>query len=167
MPAWTFETPTGWLLGQRDPEGWRRLDLLEAPPDDGQDGSATDLHAPLRRYLAGELDALDAVPLALGGTAFQRAVWQALRQVPPGAPTTYGALAAGLGHPPGASRAVGAAVGRNPLALLVPCHRVLGASGALTGFRWGLPAKRWLLEHEGWRDPARLQTTLFPAPSSR
>lgn len=167
MGTWTFETPLGWLSGARGPLGWTRLTLAEAPEAGARDGAETDLHLPLQRYLAGELEALVAVPLAPEGTEFQRAVWSALRAVPPGQPATYGALAARLGRPPGASRAVGAAVGSNPLAILVPCHRVLGAEGDLVGFRWGLERKRWLLAHEGWRDPASRQTTLFGDPAAR
>ena len=102
----------------------------------------------LHVYFDGDFAALDAVPVATGGTPFQRRVWTALRNVPAGTTTTYGALAATLGKP-GASRAVGHANGANPLAIVVPCHRVLGADGTLTGYGGGLARKRWLLEHEG------------------
>jgi methylated-DNA-[protein]-cysteine S-methyltransferase len=89
------------------------------------------------------------LPFDLGqGTAFQRAVWQALLAIPCGATLSYGALAVGLGKPR-AVRAVGAAVGRNPLGIVVPCHRVLGASGALTGYAGGLDRKQALLQLEG------------------
>lgn len=101
----------------------------------------------LAAYFAGELAALDALPVATGGTAFQREVWQALREIPPGTTQSYGRLAAQLGRP-SASRAVGAANGANPISIVVPCHRVIGASGALTGYAGSLPRKRWLLEHE-------------------
>jgi methylated-DNA-[protein]-cysteine S-methyltransferase len=102
----------------------------------------------LRAYLAGELDALAAVPVDGGGTAFQRRVWAALREIPAGETASYSALAARLGAP-GASRAVGLANGRNPIAIAVPCHRVIGADGSLTGYAGGLERKRWLLAHEG------------------
>ena len=102
--------------------------------------------AQLRAWLAGERGTF-SVGLDQPGTPFQRAVWDALRAIPPGETRTYGALAAALGRP-GAARAVGAACGRNRLALFVPCHRAVGADGALTGFAWGLERKRWLLEHE-------------------
>lgn len=86
------------------------------------------------------------------GTEFQIAVWRALTAIPFGATTSYGAIAAALGRP-SASRAVGAAVGRNPISVIVPCHRVVGSGGALTGFAGGLDAKRWLLAHEAaWQD---------------
>jgi O-6-methylguanine DNA methyltransferase len=101
----------------------------------------------LDAYFAGDLDALAEVRVATGGTPFQRAVWRALRAIPSGATTSYGELAAGIGRT-GASRAVGAANGANPIAIVVPCHRVIGASGALTGFASGLGRKRWLLDHE-------------------
>jgi methylated-DNA-[protein]-cysteine S-methyltransferase len=93
------------------------------------------------------MDALDEVKTATGGTPFQREVWQALRAIPAGAPTSYGQLAASIGRPR-ASRAVGAANGANPIPIVVPCHRVIGANGTLTGFASGLANKQWLLEHE-------------------
>ena len=100
----------------------------------------------LEAYLAGELEQFD-VELAPLGTPFQAEVWAALRRVPYGATTTYGALAAVIGRPT-AVRAVGAANGRNPYCLVVPCHRVVGAGGALTGYAGGLDRKRFLLDLE-------------------
>lgn len=100
----------------------------------------------LRAYFGGERLRFD-LPLAPRGTPFQQRVWLALRAIPPGATTTYGAVAARIGRPT-AARAVGAANGQNPLAIVVPCHRVIGASGALTGYASGLDRKRWLLDHE-------------------
>ena len=82
------------------------------------------------------------------GTHFQQKVWHALRDIPPGQTCTYGELAARLGSPT-AARAIGAAVGRNPLSILIPCHRVMGSKGALTGYAGGLERKQWLLKHEG------------------
>lgn len=101
----------------------------------------------LDAYFAGDLAALERVPVATGGSSFQRSVWAALRAIPPGTTTSYGALAAALGNP-GASRAVGLANGSNPIGIVVPCHRVIGASGALTGYAGGVERKRWLLTHE-------------------
>jgi O-6-methylguanine DNA methyltransferase len=101
----------------------------------------------LDRYFDGELDAIDALPTATGGTAFQRQVWTALRAIPAGATCSYGQLAAQLGRA-GSSRAVGLANGANPVAIVVPCHRVIGANGGLTGYGGGLPRKQWLLDHE-------------------
>jgi O-6-methylguanine DNA methyltransferase len=98
-------------------------------------------------YLEGG-DAGDDLPLDLHGTPFQQRVWGALRTIPRGATLTYGAIAKQLGLPMGAARAVGTAIGANPVAVLVPCHRVVRSNGALGGFRWGLDRKRALLERE-------------------
>jgi len=100
----------------------------------------------LEAYFTGELERFE-LPLALRGTEFQRSVWEALREVPYGSTTTYSELAAAIGRP-SACRAVGAANGRNPLALIVPCHRVIGAAGGLTGYGGGLERKRLLLALE-------------------
>jgi methylated-DNA-[protein]-cysteine S-methyltransferase len=101
----------------------------------------------LTAYFAGEINALVRVPTATGGTAFQRDVWAALRLISSGTTISYAQLAANVGRP-GASRAVGAANGANPIAIVVPCHRVVGATGALTGYAGGMAHKRWLLDHE-------------------
>jgi methylated-DNA-[protein]-cysteine S-methyltransferase len=104
--------------------------------------------AQLRDYFAGTRDHFD-LPLDLShGTAFQQAVWQALLAIPAGATTSYGALSLRVGKP-AAVRAVGAAVGRNPISVIVPCHRVLGADGSLTGYAGGLDRKTALLALEG------------------
>jgi methylated-DNA-[protein]-cysteine S-methyltransferase len=113
-----------------------------------QDGAAPAslIHA-LDAYFNGEMDAIEEISTATGGTPFQREVWKALRTIPAGATTSYGQLAAKLGRA-GSARAVGAANGANPIPIIVPCHRVIGANGTLTGFASGLPRKRWLLDHE-------------------
>lgn len=100
----------------------------------------------LRAYFAGELTAFE-LPLQFNGTAFQKLVWSALRDIPYGETRSYGELAEGIGRPT-ASRAVGAANGANPLPIVVPCHRVIGANGALTGFGGGVETKAFLLRHE-------------------
>jgi methylated-DNA-[protein]-cysteine S-methyltransferase len=110
--------------------------------------SASGVRRSLEAYLAGELDAIDAVRVKTGGTAFQREVWAALRTIPVGTTLSYGALAAQLNRPK-AVRAVGLANGANPAGVVVPCHRVIGADASLTGYGGGLERKRWLLEHEG------------------
>jgi methylated-DNA-[protein]-cysteine S-methyltransferase len=110
----------------------------------------------LRAYFDGDAHALDKLKTATGGTPFQRDVWKALRKIPTGTTTSYGQLAAKIGRPT-ASRAVGAANGANPIAIIVPCHRVIGANGSLTGFASGLPRKKWLLKHE-WQ--ARLRESV-------
>jgi len=101
----------------------------------------------ISRYFSGDLAALDALPVATAGTPFQRAVWQALREIPCGTTVSYAALAQKIGKP-SAMRAVGLANGSNPVGVIVPCHRVIGANGSLTGYGGGLDRKRWLLDHE-------------------
>ncbi|HZD24634.1 MAG TPA: methylated-DNA--[protein]-cysteine S-methyltransferase, partial [Alphaproteobacteria bacterium] len=107
----------------------------------------SDIGEPLAAYFEGEPGRLDAIPTATGGTDFQRRLWAALREIPSGSTTSYGRLAERLGRP-GASRAVGLANGANPIAIVVPCHRVIGADGSLTGYGGGLARKQWLIEHE-------------------
>jgi methylated-DNA-[protein]-cysteine S-methyltransferase len=102
----------------------------------------------LDQYFAGELDALASIRTELHGTPFQVEVWQALRAIPVGEVASYGEIAAVAGRP-SAARAVGQANHVNPIALIVPCHRVIGANGTLTGYGGGLDRKRWLLAHEG------------------
>ena len=99
-------------------------------------------------YFAGDIRALDGVSVKTGGTPFQRTVWAALRAIPAGETRSYGQLAAAIGSPR-AVRAAGLANGQNPVAVIVPCHRVIGADGTLTGYAGGLERKRWLLSHEG------------------
>ena len=108
--------------------------------------------AQLAEYFTGRRRDFD-LPLAPRGTGFQEIVWRALTAIPFGATRSYGEIARAIGRP-AASRAVGAANGRNPIAIIVPCHRVIGASGELTGYGGGLPAKRWLLAHEARFTPA-------------
>jgi methylated-DNA-[protein]-cysteine S-methyltransferase len=105
------------------------------------------LTASVARYFAGELHAIDDLPVATAGTPFQREVWQALRGIRCGTTTSYGKLAQEIGRP-AAMRAVGLANGSNPVAVIVPCHRVIGANGSLTGYGGGIERKRWLLNHE-------------------
>jgi methylated-DNA-[protein]-cysteine S-methyltransferase len=151
----TAATPLGELLVAADGEALTSVRFArhaKLPPLSA--ASRRDERAPVLReakrqlaaYFGGELRAF-ALPLAPRGSAFQRQVWAALAEIPYGATATYGALARRLGAPRHA-RAVGHANGRNPLSILVPCHRVVGASGALTGYAGGLARKRWLLEHE-------------------
>lgn len=105
-------------------------------------------HGAFVRYFAGDVGALGSIAVSPGGTETQRRVWTELRTIPPGRTLSYGALAARVGMPNGA-RAVGGINGLNPVPIVVPCHRVIGADGSLTGFGGGLERKRWLLEHEG------------------
>ncbi len=108
---------------------------------------AGDFRRALDDYFAGDIAVIDRIAVDTGGTAFQQSVWRLLRLIPAGTTTTYGELAAKL-NSPGASRAVGLANGQNPVSIIVPCHRVIGASGKLVGYGGGLDRKRWLLAHE-------------------
>jgi methylated-DNA-[protein]-cysteine S-methyltransferase len=118
---------------------------LERAADPGRHASR------LRAYFAGEMDAFRDARLSLGGTPFQRTVWAALRRIPPATTMTYGELARSIGRP-AAARAVGRASGSNPITIVVPCHRLIGASGDLTGYAQGIERKRFLLAHEAAAD---------------
>jgi len=102
----------------------------------------------LRRYFDGDLRAIDEIPVDTGGTPFQHQVWTTLRSIPVGRTWSYADMAVAVGRP-SATRAVGAANGANPVGVVVPCHRVIGRNGRLTGYGGGLPRKVWLLRHEG------------------
>jgi methylated-DNA-[protein]-cysteine S-methyltransferase len=116
-----------------------RYELRPAP--------APDLQRAFKAYLGGELGALDTIAAEPGGTPFQRSVWDALRRIPVGRTVSYADIAREIGSP-AAVRAVGAANGRNPVAIVIPCHRVVQTGGGLGGYGGGLPRKRWLLDHE-------------------
>ena len=122
----------------------RHLGAFETREVEDAAGAATRL----RRYFAGDVAALTEQPVRMLGTAFQRGVWDALRHIPAGETRSYGSLAKSLGKPD-AVRAVAAANGANPVAVFVPCHRVIAADGTLWGYGGGLPMKQWLLRHEG------------------
>lgn len=157
-----FETPIGVALLVTDADGqlcaldwvdyehrmaelmrqqYGRADLVEG-------AAPAAIKQALTRYFAGDLDAFDALPCRFGGTPFQREVWSALRKIKAGTTTSYGRLATRIDRPK-AVRAVGHANGANPISVIVPCHRVIGSNGALTGYGGGLERKRWLLAHEG------------------
>lgn len=160
------ESPIGTILLVHDPEervraldfhdfeGRMRRLLRLHYGEDGADFVISDRKTPpairqaLAGYFAGELTALDAVPVETTAASFQREVWAALRSIPPGTTLSYGGLAQKLGRPK-AVRAVGLANGANPIAIVVPCHRVIGADASLTGYGGGVDRKRWLLIHEG------------------
>lgn len=148
------ESPIGPLLLTADGRGLTRLYMERQrhqssdvnPSWERDDLELADAASQLAAYFAGELREFD-VPLNPAGTPFQLAVWRALRGIPYGATASYGEIAAQLGRP-GSSRAVGLANGRNPLSIVVPCHRVIGASGSLVGYGGGLDRKRFLLDLE-------------------
>jgi methylated-DNA-[protein]-cysteine S-methyltransferase len=135
--------------GPRSAE-WRRAEEVGGAPE----RILRDAREQLDAYFAGERTSFD-IPLAAAGTPFQERVWKALRTIPFGHTTSYGEIATRMGEPR-AVRAVGAANGRNPIPIIVPCHRVIGANGDLTGFGGGIERKRWLLEHEGALPPTLL-----------
>jgi methylated-DNA-[protein]-cysteine S-methyltransferase len=155
------DTPIGELLLVADARGrLRMLEFADRPqrwrPDFArrfanetmvETENPSGLSRKLADYFDGDLEALDAIRTKCAGTAFQRSVWAALRRIPAGTTTSYGALARRLGKPQ-AMRAVGLANGANPIAIVVPCHRVVGSDGSLTGYGGGLARKRWLLDHE-------------------
>jgi methylated-DNA-[protein]-cysteine S-methyltransferase len=102
----------------------------------------------MRAYFKGDIGAIDKLPVKTAGTPFQTSVWRALRKIRRGKTISYAELAGQIGKPR-AVRAVGLANGQNPISIVVPCHRVIGSDGTLTGYGGGLPRKKWLLEHEG------------------
>jgi methylated-DNA-[protein]-cysteine S-methyltransferase len=182
---WRFdemETPIGKLLIVADRDGnlraadWtdhreRLLELLRAhygqtefhlEPAENPNG----LTNALRRYFRGELHAIDALPVETAGTLFQREVWSALRTIPCGTTISYGKLAQQIGRP-SAVRAVGLANGANPVPIVVPCHRVIGSDGKLTGYGGGLDRKRWLLDHEKCANVSRQQQLPYAVPERR
>lgn len=116
-------------------------------------GDLGGLSKALAAYFDGDLGVLDDIPVRQPGTAYQQQVWAALRRIPPGQPTSYAELACSTGRP-SAARAAGHACGRNLVAPVVPCHRVVRVGGALGGYAYGLPVKRWLLDHERRHGPA-------------
>jgi methylated-DNA-[protein]-cysteine S-methyltransferase len=158
-----IETPIGELLIVSDEEGnlravdWRDYDermrrLLRLHY--GENGfrleparNPNGLTHTIKSYFAGEIAAIDSLPVQTAGTPFQREVWSALRKIPCGDTVSYGQLAERIGRST-AVRAVGLANGSNPVGIVVPCHRVIGSNGSLTGYGGGIERKRWLLEHE-------------------
>lgn len=140
----TLVATDGVLSGMyMDEQRHRPMEELFGPRDDTQSGEVKEQ---LTAYFAGDLKEFD-VPLTMSGTEFQRRVWAQLQLIPYGETISYGELAQRLGSP-AASRAVGLANGKNPISIIVPCHRVIGSTGSLTGYGGGLPRKRYLLSFE-------------------
>jgi len=150
-----FESPIGRLLLTTDGaaltglymEPSRKAQSLDGWTQDGTAGPLAAATLQLTEYFAGSRREFD-LPLHLKGTGFQTRVWHELTEIPYGQTWSYGELARRIDKP-SASRAVGLANGRNPISIVVPCHRVIGADGSLTGYGGGLPRKQWLLAHEG------------------
>jgi methylated-DNA-[protein]-cysteine S-methyltransferase len=161
----TIESPIGTLAFLTDDAALRVLDFSEGYDaavgafrryhsdivlDDRADPLGIRIH--FDAYFSGDIHALEAIPAVPSGTPFQQSVWRHLRDIRAGTTTTYGAIANALGSP-SSTRAVGAANGANPIPLVIPCHRVIGANGTLTGYGGGLHRKAWLLRHEGAEIP--------------
>jgi methylated-DNA-[protein]-cysteine S-methyltransferase len=147
MNATVYESPVGPLRLEARDGALVALHLNARPgPENLEDPVLAEAVEQLRAYFAGERTSF-ALPLAMHGHEFERRVWAALREIPYGETASYGEIAERIGAP-GAARAVGLANGRNPIAIIVPCHRVIGANGKLTGFGGGLPMKRSLLDLE-------------------
>lgn len=166
MAVLTMETPVGTLELRSAGPTLTHVLFRDDPADvETTPGDPPDVLAEARRqledYFAGERTEFD-LPLAALGTEFQRRVWGELVEIPYGTTASYGEVAGALGMPPGASRAVGLANGANPIAIVVPCHRVIGANGTLTGYAGGLERKKYLLELEA-RTAGDGQLDLFSA----
>ena len=159
-----IDSPVGRLLIAGDDESLRFLSFASGhkafdphPEWQPRDAVFVEAKRQLRAYFAGELRSFE-LPYRLGGTEFQQRVWRALARIPYGETLSYGELARVIGAP-SASRAVGAANGNNPLPVILPCHRVIGADGSLTGFGGGVETKAWLLRHEA--ETAAAQIPMF------
>jgi methylated-DNA-[protein]-cysteine S-methyltransferase len=174
MKLWRdrLASPIGTILLVSDGEALRALDFEDCEArmhvllrrqygdfglSEGRAADGARLH--LRDYFEGDLAAPERIAVRTEGSTFQRGVWAALREIPPGETRSYGQIATAIGRPT-ATRAVGLANGANPVAIVVPCHRVIGADGSLTGYGGGLPRKAWLLEHE--RPAVRPRGTASP-----
>jgi methylated-DNA-[protein]-cysteine S-methyltransferase len=145
-----FAAPVGKIIVMTDDEAVTHIELSAKHRPKGKPqpkAVLTRAQKQLVEYFAGKREEFD-LPLKPEGTAFQQKVWKALERIPFGQTRTYGQIAKAV-KSPAASRAVGAACGRNPLPIVIPCHRVVGSTGSLTGFGGGLAMKEWLLKHEG------------------
>lgn len=153
MATESFASPLGTLYFDVSDKGLRTLSFRKPATGEKSEGNrklSAEVRRALTRYFRGDTDALRRVPLDVAGTAFQQKVWRAARRIRPGSAASYGELAQRIGHD-GAGRAVGTALGKNPVLLAVPCHRVIAADGSLGGFTGGLHKKRFLLQHEASR----------------
>jgi len=153
----TVKSPVGNLSLSATSEGLTslRFGMAHLPPNEARTDESAIKHLDatehaLAEYFAGRRNSFNDLNLAPHGTFFQIGVWEALRSIPYGQTRTYGDIARNIAHP-GAARAVGMANNRNPIAIIIPCHRVIGADGSLVGYAAGLGIKGWLLHHEGAR----------------
>lgn len=145
--VWNSQALLALDFGDHEPRFHRLLKSYYGDCHLNPDRVPGEIRTPIEEYFRGDLKSIENIPVSTHGTPFQQQVWSALRDIPAGSTTSYGTLAARLGRP-GASRAVGLANGSNPIGIVLPCHRVIGANGALTGYGGGIHRKRWLLEHE-------------------
>jgi len=169
-PTWydIVDSPVGRILLTGDERALDGLYLLDAgehsasirPEWTRREGLFCAASDQLAEYFAGSRTEFD-LALAPSGSPFQLAVWAELARIPYGVTVSYGEVATAIGKSLLASRAVGLANGRNPISIIVPCHRVIGADGSLTGYGWGVDRKEWLLRHEGVYSTTDLQPTLF------
>ena len=147
-----IESPIGTVIILCDRDAMRELYFLDRKPDAANGAARVNdpngYSTRLKAYFNHNLEALDGIEVDPQGTPFQQTVWKALRTIPPGRTESYGGLAEQIGRPL-ACRAVGLANGQNPISLVIPCHRVIGTNGKLTGYGGGLHRKQWLLEFEG------------------
>lgn len=142
-----FPTPIGMLEIRASSKGITKIVFTEEVKPTHPSQLTDQCKKQLQAYFSGERRPFD-LPLEVVGTTFQQSVWHRLSKIPFGETTSYQKIALSI-HNSNATRAVGSANGRNPIAIVVPCHRVIGASGKLTGYAWGLDKKQWLLKHEG------------------
>ncbi len=142
-----FESPVGPLRLAWDGDALCELFFAEGGHSMAARRAPVRIRSALEAYFEGDVAAIDSLAVQPAGTVFQRKVWAALREIPAGTTISYGELARRIGQP-GAARAVGLANGSNPISIVIPCHRVIGADGRLTGYGGGLDRKRWLLAHE-------------------
>ncbi|MFT4994583.1 MAG: methylated-DNA-[protein]-cysteine S-methyltransferase [Paraglaciecola sp.] len=142
-----LDSPMGILQLEANAAGLRAISFVEERPTTSKPSQITDsTRQQLREYFAGDRRVFD-LPISVNGTVFQQQVWQQLTLIPYGQTCSYQDIATGLDNPK-AVRAVGSANGKNPLTIVVPCHRVIGANGKLTGYAWGVSRKEYLLKHE-------------------
>ena len=156
MFYWEYDSPVGLLLLESDGEALTGLWMNRRAPEETARPPVLDLAGQwLEDYFRGQPREVD-FPVRPEGTDFQKRIWQMLLEIPFGQTRTYGDLAreaaAAMGKEKMSAQAVGGAVGRNPISIVIPCHRVVGADGSLTGYAGGLEKKRWLLCHEGWKE---------------